>query len=56
MSARRSAQMGINMDEREIKEWIENKMPELVETLKEICRVRSVAEKENHYLQILASL
>ena len=39
--------MGINMDEREIKEWIENKMPELVETLKEICRVRSVAEKEN---------
>ena len=35
------------MDERVIKEWIENKMPELVEALKQICRIRSVAETEN---------
>ena len=32
------------MDERNIREWIDRKMPELVETLKAICRVRSVAE------------
>lgn len=35
------------MDERNIREWIHRKMPELTETLKMICRVRSVAETEN---------
>lgn len=35
------------MDERNIREWINQKLPELVETLKAICRVRSVAETQN---------
>lgn len=35
------------MNEQDIREWIDRKMPELVETLKTICRVRSVAETKN---------
>ncbi len=35
------------MDERNIREWIGQKMPELLETLKAICRVRSVADTGN---------
>ncbi len=32
------------MDEKEIKKWVDRKMPELTEDLKTICRIRSVAE------------
>ena len=32
------------MDEKEIREWIDRKMPELTEVLKVICRIRSVAD------------
>ena len=35
------------MDEEHIREWICQKMPELTETLKAICRIRSVAETKN---------
>ena len=31
-------------DNGEIKEWVHAQMPELVEILKEICRIRSVAQ------------
>lgn len=32
------------MENQEIREWIRGRLPELVETLKEICRIRSVAD------------
>lgn len=32
------------VNRQEIREWIDRKLPELTETLKEICRIRSVAE------------
>ncbi len=35
------------MERKEIRTWVDCKMPELVETLKEICRIRSVAETQN---------
>lgn len=36
------------MDEKNIREWIRQKMPELTETLGAICRIRSVAETDAH--------
>lgn len=34
----------ISPDSKEVREWISNKMPELVEDLKRICRIKSVAD------------